>query len=123
MIVMNDLKNYLLNNINLTKDITGELICRYGCLCHLEYYYMEDFDDVMQGYTPTEIASKIFYGEFNPNDNYFRFNGYANLESLDDWELDKEHRDYIDEIIENLIQYKYDINVTDLMLKDILENI
>lgn len=120
---MEELRDYLFNNIEVTKNITGELICMYGCLDHLEYYYMEDFDDVLQGYTPTEIANRMFYGEFNPNDDYFRFDAYGNLESLDNWELDKEHKDYIDEIIENLIQYKDDMNSIDSKLKELLENI
>lgn len=38
--------------------------------------------------TPSEIASSIVYGDFNPNHDYFHFNGYGNFESTDcpiDW--------------------------------------
>ena len=119
---MNDLKNYLLNNINLTKDITGELICRYGCLTHLEYHYMEDFNDVLEGYTPTEIINKTLHGKFNPKDNYFRFNG-DNLESFNDSKLDMEYKKYINEIVENLIQHKDGINIADLRLNYLLGSI
>ena len=46
-------------------------------------YDMDEFDEIMSGMSPSDIATKIFYGDFRPNDNYFRFDGYANLESFD----------------------------------------
>lgn len=53
-------------------------------------YSMNDFDEIMSGYEPWEIARSCFYGDFKPCDDYFRFNGYGNLESLDSWEVEKE---------------------------------
>lgn len=46
-------------------------------------YPMDDFDDLMSSLTPSELSYRIFYGEFNPNHNYFWFNGYGNLCSSD----------------------------------------
>ena len=46
-------------------------------------YAMDDFDEIMEGLTPTDIAWRIYCGDFNPNREYFWFNGYANLESSD----------------------------------------
>ena len=46
-------------------------------------YTMDNFDEIMSNATPTKIAMKIFYGDFRPNDNYFMFDGYENLESFD----------------------------------------
>ena len=46
-------------------------------------YHMDDFDDIMSSLTPSELSCRIFYGEFNPNHNYFWFNGYGNLCSSD----------------------------------------
>lgn len=46
-------------------------------------YFMDDFDEIMSGMKPWEIARAAFYGErFNPCDDYFYFNAYGNLESL-----------------------------------------
>ena len=46
------------------------------------YYDMDSFDEFLYGHTPLEIAQMIFYGgEFNPNDEYFHFDAYGNLES------------------------------------------
>lgn len=47
-------------------------------------YRMEEFDEIMQGYTPWDLARCCYFGkEFNPCHEYFQFNGYANLESAD----------------------------------------
>jgi len=52
---------------------------------------MDFFDDIFSGSDPLEIASRVFYGNdenregssFNPNREYFYFNGYGNPVSLD----------------------------------------
>lgn len=49
---------------------------------------MERFDEICDGMKPIDIALKIFYGDFNPNHDYFHYNGYGNFESTDrptDW--------------------------------------
>lgn len=48
-----------------------------------EIIEMERFDEICEGMTPTDIAFRIFYGDFNPNHGYFRHDGYANFESTD----------------------------------------
>ena len=45
---------------------------------------MDDFNELLYGREPWEIARATYYGEFCPADSYFRFNVYANLESTDD---------------------------------------
>ena len=71
-----------------------------GSMEHLELYDMKMFDEIMSGFEPMEIALKTYFGNFNPNDDYFRFNGYANLESLSDYELEDELLNYENESIE-----------------------
>lgn len=48
-----------------------------------EWLEMDEFNNIMSGYSPIDIANKIFYGDFNPNHDYFTFDGYDNLESAD----------------------------------------
>lgn len=58
---------------------------------------MDLFDDVMCGWKPIDIALRIRFGDFNPNHNYFRFDGYGNLESTDypvEW-----IEDYMDDFV------------------------
>lgn len=44
---------------------------------------MDNFDELLYGWEPMKIALCIRFGDFNPNHNYFRFDGYGNLESTD----------------------------------------
>lgn len=61
----------------------GEACRECGCPDD-EIFYMYEFDEVMADSTPLAIAYQIFYGGgFNPNHNYFAFDGYANLVSFD----------------------------------------
>lgn len=46
-------------------------------------YYMSEFDEIMSGVEPWEVARSAYYGDFRPCDEYFYFNGYGNLESCD----------------------------------------
>ena len=69
----------ILNNLDL-----DELV---SCCSYLDgddaIYSMDDFDEILYGRTPWEIARAAYYGEFCPTDSYFRFNVYGNLESTD----------------------------------------
>lgn len=71
-----------------------------GAMENLELFDMDMFDEIMNGFEPMEIALKTYFGNFNPNDDYFRFNGYANLESLSAYDLEDELLNYEDEIYE-----------------------
>ena len=48
-----------------------------------EIIEMERFDETCEGMTPSEIARSIVYGDFNPNHDYFHYDGYGNFESTD----------------------------------------
>lgn len=75
-----------------------------GCFEDCVYYDRDEFDEFMANYTPMEIAQMIFYGdEFNPNDEYFRFNAYGNLESADWHDVVAEAEDLVDDIINHLV--------------------
>ena len=75
-----------------------------GCFEESTYYDMDAFDEFLDGYTPLEIARKIFFGgDFNPNDEYFRFNAYGNLESANWGDVVAEAEDLVDDIIDHLV--------------------
>lgn len=58
--------------------------CRECSYYDDEIYSMGEFDEIMDGYSPLDIVRKIYYGaNFNPNHDYFAFDGYANLVSFD----------------------------------------
>lgn len=51
--------------------------------CDNNIYTMDEFDEICENMDASDIARRCFYGKFNPNDEYFIFNGYANFESSD----------------------------------------
>ena len=81
--------------VETIKNIIEDMDDSDAIALHNEYCYetnnyddeiieMERFDENCEGMTPIEIANHIFYGNFNPNHDYFRFNGYGNFESTSD---------------------------------------
>ena len=59
-----------------------DLVCTYHDGNNDERPYdMDEFDEIMGNYSPMDIALHARHDGFNPNDKYFHFNGYANLES------------------------------------------
>lgn len=77
----------------LIEEAIGELYDDELITLHNEYcaavnydeliYPMEEFDEMMGGCEPWEIARSCYYGDFRPCDNYFYFNAYGNLCSGD----------------------------------------
>lgn len=76
-----------------------------GSLDNLQCYTMDEFDELMTGYTPMEIAQLVSYGDFNPCDEYYGFDGYGNLKSYSDYELDKEIDMCKDDIVDCLMSF------------------
>ena len=89
------------NNIKELLEMVQEVNSYNGELEHLEFYEMDSFNEIMSGFDPLDIAMRICFGEFNPNDDYFEFNGYANLVSLSFYDLKNELLDYENEIRES----------------------
>lgn len=56
-------------------------------------YLMDDFNELHNGVEPWEVARRIHFGEFNPTDEYWKYNGYGNLESMSEYELVAEMND------------------------------
>lgn len=78
-------------------------------------YSMDEFDEILEGEKPSSIAFKIAYGNFNPNDDFFKFNGYANLESFNYVSTGV----YISDIIRNIIEKENDYGFDEI--REILE--
>ena len=77
-----------------------------GCFDEANYYDMDEFDELMSNYSPMQIAQMIYFGDdFNPNDDYFRFNAYGNLESADWRDVVDVAEDLVDDIIDHLTHY------------------
>ena len=86
---------------------------------------MDCFDDYLFGLTPSEIASCVAYGNFDPsNDDYSRFDIYGNLESAAEWDVERDILDSADEIIEQALENWDDIKSNlDDELVELVENV
>ena len=103
-----------------------EMAEQYGCEFLAEHdpdsepMSMDEFNE-FTNYSddPLEAIRRAFYGgryghendSFNPNDDYFTYNGYGNLVSISDYMFDEYLRDHIDE--EEFKQWCIDYNYYD----------
>lgn len=44
-------------------------------------YTMDDMDELLDSYSPWEVARACYFGDFCPTHDYWEFNGYGNLHS------------------------------------------
>ncbi len=121
-----DIIAFFKDNEDIFNEAIEELDAYNGYLGDNRYYTMDELDELYTGTEPSEILRRAFYGydeetyitdgsgnreygQFNPNRDYFTYNGYGNLVSADykDYTgyLDKyatetmgENRRYIDSI-------------------------
>lgn len=57
-----------------------------GAFEYLIAYDMDSLDDFMHGQDAHFIACRVYFGDFNPTDDYFNFDGYGNLVSYNERE-------------------------------------
>ena len=105
---------YFEENEELFNQCIEELDSYNGFLGDNRYYDMEMINEFYNGIEPTEILTRAFYGRdneswhtnghgekeygaFNPNRNYFYYNGYGNFVSTD-------YKDYSAYLDENTVQ-------------------
>lgn len=121
-----DIIEFFENNEDIYSEAIEELDSYNGYLNDDRYYSMDELDELYTGTEPSEILRRAYYGydaetyntdgsgnreygQFNPNREYFTYNGYGNLVSADykdySGHLDKyaieamrENRRYIDSI-------------------------
>lgn len=120
---INKLLKLFKENEELFNETIEELDSYNGYLGDDRYYPMEELDEFYNGTSATEILTRAFYGHdeygddssFNPNREYFSYNGYGNLISSDY----KNYSYLLDEyFIESLID-----NANHLYLDDEVEEI
>ena len=119
--LLNEIKGLLLNDLNTLKDVVRELNSWNDYLEYLEVYENdEEFFNMFFEGKPAELARAIYYGDFNYNDEYIKFNGYGNLETFSEYEYEELLEENIEEITENLIVYAEYISIDNEELDDLL---
>lgn len=128
------IKAYFEENESEFEEAIEELDSYNGYLSDDRYYSMEELDELYHDSDPIEILNRAYFGysedftdkdgnhtePFNPNADYFRFNGYGNLVSTN-------YKDYSDKLdhwfIESYIENAYNLyNVPD-EVQEIIDNI
>ena len=78
---------------------------------HLSLIPIQDFNDIMSHMTPSDIALKCFYGDFNPLHDYFILNGKANVDTY----TEDQYRDMLDaahnDIVKAWLGHVHDIYI------------
>ena len=119
--ILAQVKEWFENNEEAFCEVIEELDSYNGYLGDDRYYPMEELDEFYSNTEPTEILTRAYYGHddetytlnddgtknfststFNPNREWFYFNGYGNLVSSDykdySYRLDNY---FVDEVLEN----------------------
>ena len=119
--LLNEIKGLLLNDFNTLEDVVRELNSWNACLDYLAVYENdEEFFNMFFEGKPAELARAIYYGDFNYNDEYIKFNGYGNLETFSEYDYEELLEENIEEITENLIEYAEYISIDSEELDDLL---
>ena len=112
-IKVKEMELILNGDFDILQDVVRELNSWNGCLDWLEFYENDEeffemyFDGNMLG-----LISAMKYGEYDLHDDYVKFNGYGNLDSYSYREMKEEIENCLDEIIENLIDNRNNIDVS-----------
>ena len=76
----------VLNLVNSLDEIEEAIEAR---IAENELYTMDVFDEVFEGCTPSYIADRVHFGEYNSFDEYFTFDGYGNIKTLNTFEYNE----------------------------------
>ena len=119
--LLNEIRELLLEDLDTLKDVVRELNSWNACLDYLDVYSNdEEFFEMFFEGNPMEVARAIYYGDYNYNDEYIKFNGYGNLESFSEYDYKELLEENIEEITENLIEYAEYISIGNEELDDLL---
>jgi len=115
MTTYNDIINYFQENESVFNECIEEIDSYNGYLNDSRYYPMEELGLYFSEVDPIELLNRAFYGHdesyhtdeygqkhyeaFNPNREYFSFNGYGNLVSSDE----KDYSGFLDEYFINAL--------------------
>lgn len=98
--ILESIIEYFKENEEIFNECIEELDSYNGYLGDDRYYYMDEINEIYHDTDATELLSRAYYGydedsyttdsygqrqhdAFNPNRDYFRYNGYGNLVSAD----------------------------------------
>ncbi len=124
--IVYEIKDYFEDNEEEFNEIIEVMDSINGILGDDRIYQMEELDELYAGTEPSEVLRRAFFGydyddsyisngredndyaPFNPNREYFYFNGYGNLVSTDNIDYsDKLDDCFVDDLIANRHEFPY----------------
>lgn len=99
-------KAEIVERLNDYNDADLLSICREACSYDGSFDFADVFDieDLCETMSAYDVARSIIYGDVTSVNDMVRFDAYGNLESVCEWDLEKEARDQIDEIADWLMR-------------------
>ena len=107
---------YLQENTNELLQACRDANSYNGGFEFCDAYDIDEVCSFMSGY---DLARAIIYGDVTNIVDPVRFNAYGNLETVNEYELEQEALDYIEELLDFIEQYPGEIINSDLL--EILE--
>ena len=124
--IAKQLEELLLRDKDAMLNCVRELNSWNDCLDWLEFYENDDdFFEMFFDERSLDMLHAMKYGNFDFDDEYVKFNGYGNLETYSYREMIEEVESCIEEIVENLIENRDEIDVrwVDTEIADLLEEL
>lgn len=110
--ILLEIKEILINDFELTMGIVQEVNSWNGSLDFLEWYENdEEFFDIYFEGRVVDALQKAYYGNYNFNEPYVKFNNLGNFESGHEYDVSDDYANYIDEIIAALIETRNNIYI------------
>jgi len=91
------LKSWLEENGEERLSICRDINSYDGSMDWANTWDLEELSSSIDAYG---LARAIIYGEVTNIEDSVRYNAYGNLETIDEYDLEQESKDYIDEIID-----------------------
>ena len=111
---MENLRNYLLENVDVLKGVVAEINAYNGSLDYLEVWENDEFTiNELFLNNPYEALRCSYFGYYSIYDSLLRFNAYGNVETLSEAEYKVELQENIDDIIEELLKVYNKIDVSE----------
>ena len=85
-------------------------------------YELDDYtlDEIFHGQEPSQIIKQIAYGDFNYSHDFFRFDGYGNLESLSFLDVSS-LPDFVGNIVDFIVENPSEFTSIFVDLEELLE--
>mgnify|MGYP001370473205 CR=1 FL=1 len=124
---MEKIMKYLAKNMEETEKVIRELISWNGSLDYLDFY--ENDEEFFNTFfvNPHDAIRAVMFGDYNYNDEYVRFDGYGNLDSFTEKEVQDEILYHLEDIAEVLVDEWHNIHIAseeldNLILEYVSEN-